>query len=606
MNLPRTLRYKIEYTIIVGLIPGPKEPKRINAFLQPVIDELIQLWHGVGIIESCNSSVPTLRAALLCFVSDIPATRKVCGFPNFNGKFGCSKCLKTFPCEHFSGPTDYSGYDRQKWTARTLSYHKSALKAIQACNTITERKEKQRNYGVHYSELNRLPYFNIIRSHVIDPMHNMYLGTAKHAMKTWREHDIIREGELSIIQQRVDEFDVPYDIGRIPYKIGSNFSGLTADQWMNWTNIYSMYVLRDILPPSHMQCWSYFVKASVILRLYTITKDDIELADEYLLKFCEEFQRIYGKEKCSPNMHLHNHLKDCVLDYGPVSSFWAFPFERFNRLLESFSKNWMKPEEQILQKLVNLQAMKTTPPEFSVIKELFSIDDCEGSLQQTQIDTHILQQYKNNATCPVESINANQLDIHNILSAQYERYFNDDEVDSLKLVYTKLYPESSFHHVPKCHFVFSDLEVLGEHYLSSKSRSQRSNTIMAGWYDSTGSNLTYQVGEIEFFLSHTIGICSLNSGLEGQPSAKQKKSDHLFTKVNWLANHERPCHFSFPLFLVSTLYSSYSPYTYIPVSRLLCRCAVSPKLFLKFDYGEDYAYAVAPCLLANATKYRAT
>ena len=46
----------------------------------------------------------------------------------------------------------------------------------------------------------------IIRSHVIDPMHNMYLGTAKHVMKTWRESNIIREDKLSVIQEKVDEF----------------------------------------------------------------------------------------------------------------------------------------------------------------------------------------------------------------------------------------------------------------------------------------------------------------------------------------------------------------------------------------------------------------
>ena len=75
-------------------------------------------------------------AALLCFVSDILATRKICGFPNFNGKFGCSKCLKTFSCEHFSGPTDYSGYNRENWIPRSQNYHKTALKVIQACKLI--------------------------------------------------------------------------------------------------------------------------------------------------------------------------------------------------------------------------------------------------------------------------------------------------------------------------------------------------------------------------------------------------------------------------------------------------------------------------------------
>jgi len=55
LNLSRTQRYKIENTIIAGSIPGPNEPKQISAFLQPVIDDLIQLWHDVDIIERTNS-----------------------------------------------------------------------------------------------------------------------------------------------------------------------------------------------------------------------------------------------------------------------------------------------------------------------------------------------------------------------------------------------------------------------------------------------------------------------------------------------------------------------------------------------------------------------
>jgi len=39
-NLPRSERYKIENTIIAGLIPGPGEPKRIHEFLKPVVDQL--------------------------------------------------------------------------------------------------------------------------------------------------------------------------------------------------------------------------------------------------------------------------------------------------------------------------------------------------------------------------------------------------------------------------------------------------------------------------------------------------------------------------------------------------------------------------------------
>ncbi len=42
MNLPRTLRYKLENLIIIGIIPGPKEPE--HSFLYPLVNELSDFW----------------------------------------------------------------------------------------------------------------------------------------------------------------------------------------------------------------------------------------------------------------------------------------------------------------------------------------------------------------------------------------------------------------------------------------------------------------------------------------------------------------------------------------------------------------------------------
>ena len=73
--------------------------------------------------------------------------------------------------------------------------------------------------------------FDIIRNHVIDPMHNMYINTAKHMIKVWKESGLLCQEHLPVIQQKLYEMNVPYGVGRIPYKVCSNFSGLTADQW---------------------------------------------------------------------------------------------------------------------------------------------------------------------------------------------------------------------------------------------------------------------------------------------------------------------------------------------------------------------------------------
>ena len=52
-----------------------------------------------------------------------------------------------------------------------------------------EQLRSKRVAGVKYSELLRIPYFNIVHLHVIDPMHNIFLGLAKHTIKTWRRKE---------------------------------------------------------------------------------------------------------------------------------------------------------------------------------------------------------------------------------------------------------------------------------------------------------------------------------------------------------------------------------------------------------------------------------
>lgn len=128
------------------------------------------------------------------------------------------------------------------------------------------------------------------------------------------------------IQIKVDSFSTPEDIGPIPTKIASGFSGFKADQWRNWTIIFSLYCLKDILPHPHYNCWQLFVKACHLLCRRTVTLQQLCWADEVLLEFCVTFEQLYGKQYCNINLHLHGHLSSCVTDYGPVP-FGSFPFK---------------------------------------------------------------------------------------------------------------------------------------------------------------------------------------------------------------------------------------------------------------------------------------
>ena len=92
--------------------------------------------------------------------------------------------------------------------------------------------------------------------------------------------------------------------------------------------MYSVLCLKDPLSRNHYECWSLFVDACFLLIQPCLSCNDFTKADEKLLEFCKLYEQLYGKEKCTPNMHMHHHLRESVLNYGPVHAFWCFPFER--------------------------------------------------------------------------------------------------------------------------------------------------------------------------------------------------------------------------------------------------------------------------------------
>ena len=101
-----------------------------------------------------------------------------------------------------------------------------------------------------------------------------------------------------------------------------------------------------MLPQEHFSCWALFVEACCHLLQPSISCADLDKADRSLTEFCKAFEDLYSEEHCTPNMHMHLHVKQCVFnyEYGPVYGFWCFPFERFNGILGSFQKNWVSPD----------------------------------------------------------------------------------------------------------------------------------------------------------------------------------------------------------------------------------------------------------------------
>ena len=83
------------------------------------------------------------------------------------------------------------------------------MSEILDCTTGQDREKLESEYGTRFPVLAELPYFDTVRMSIVDPMHNLYLGTAKNILKIWKERGYLQKNELEQLQEKVDEFVVP-------------------------------------------------------------------------------------------------------------------------------------------------------------------------------------------------------------------------------------------------------------------------------------------------------------------------------------------------------------------------------------------------------------
>ena len=193
----------------------------------------------------------TMRATLACVACDLPATRKICGFSNFNATFGCSKWMKEFVTSTFGSKLLYGGFDCENWTAWDIDTHKSKALKCQEAHTSSDCTANSCECGIKYSELLLIPHFNVVHWHVIDPMHCIFLGLAKHTLQTRKKNSVIDVSHFILLQDKVDLIIPPSMILRIPRKVESGFASFTADEWKNWILIYSVFALYKVIDNAH-------------------------------------------------------------------------------------------------------------------------------------------------------------------------------------------------------------------------------------------------------------------------------------------------------------------------------------------------------------------
>lgn len=192
LNLPPEERYKLENMFLVGIIPGPHEPKKeeINHLLSPLVDDLLDSYHhGIWYSHTPNyKSGRRTRSALVLVVCDTPASQQVTGRTSATSTHFCPYC--NLP------QSEIKTVDQNMWSPRSDTNHRiQAMEWLQAA-TETERDKLLARHGVRYSELLRLPYWSPIGHTVVDSMHLFFLILFKrHCSDIWGMDSGIDDGD---------------------------------------------------------------------------------------------------------------------------------------------------------------------------------------------------------------------------------------------------------------------------------------------------------------------------------------------------------------------------------------------------------------------------
>jgi len=582
LNLPREYRHLWEYTILVGVIPGPKEPSlNVNTFIRPLVNELIEFWSGLLLNEPGISGRVVYKMALLGISNDIPATRKFGGFIGFNAKKGCSKCFKEFPRSE-TNRTDYSGYEYNTWQKRTGPTHINRAEETLEATTPTEKQRLESEYGVRYSELFNLPYYDPVRMHTIDPMHNLYLGTAKHVFVVWIELQLIGERELKLIDARMSDIKVPSDIGRIPGKISECYKRMKADEWKHWTLVYSLYCLRDVVPVRHYNMWSVFVAACKIISRRSITKAQIEEGHNLLKMFCEMFQRVAGSQYCTPNMHLHLHLRECLYDYGPVYAFWCFGWERCNGMLGSFHVNNHSISVQFMRKFVTSSQARSSNfmnldhQAFLKIK----VDDSIG--RSNLMSFHKLKEAQVISGSFLESIDISEQILS--ISKKIGRLSNDDFKNLFDL-FNALYQDEHLVRVSQYVTVITRVKFANEIFTCSEHRRgyDHGSCVMVKW-----------LGIENDLTSRIIRPAVINAIYEIKLVFQSRELSIKVARISWFRNHPKKNHYGLnsPTLIWNTTFDDVV--TFVPLKLIQQRFIYITKLIRFSPTEADNVNIVIP------------
>lgn len=160
------------------------------------------------------------------------------------------------------------------------------------------------------------------------------------------------------IHADIESTVTPSWLTSVPAKLGSASHGkLKADQWRVLGAVFFPITLMrlwwfvELGNPRSERCRKILDVTISLLSAVSIatsrktSRQHADMYTQHMQAYLNGIKLLFPTFKFVPNHHMALHLPDYLLLYGPVHSWWAFPFERMIGMLQRISTNYKEGTE---------------------------------------------------------------------------------------------------------------------------------------------------------------------------------------------------------------------------------------------------------------------
>ncbi|KAI0666358.1 hypothetical protein C8Q78DRAFT_933152, partial [Trametes maxima] len=147
---------------------------------------------------------------------------------------------------------------------------------------------------------------------------------------------------LDAIRADIQALYMPSWLPKPPRRFGNASHGkLSADQWRTACTVNMVIMLGRLWGVTSatdeekkaLENFMHLVAAVDLATRRSMTVQRAERFDHHIIQYLRGLQSLYNASLV-PNHHLSLHLIECLILFGPTHAWWAFPFERYNGLLQ--------------------------------------------------------------------------------------------------------------------------------------------------------------------------------------------------------------------------------------------------------------------------------